>query len=120
MKVPSAPICVSASVGDNPEVKEAVYKFLEFYYGKDAANISYDGSVFPATNYTGIEAREEQYAMGAVIASIDDGWMSPAAQPDQILNSAVQSQLYDSIFGVLLGNYKPEEALEKIDQQLGY
>lgn len=120
MKVPSAPICVSASVGDNPEVKEAVYKFLEFYYGKDAANISYEGSVFPATNYTGIEAKEEQHAMGEVIASIDDGWKSPAAQPDQILNSAVQSQLYDSIFGVLLGNYTPEEALEKIDQQLGY
>lgn len=120
MKVPSAPICVSASVDENEKVKEAVYKFLEFYYGKEAAVISYEGSVFPATNYTGIEAGEGQYAMKAVIGAINDGWISPTAQPDQVLSSAVQSQLYDSIFGVLLGNYKPDEALEKIDQQLGY
>lgn len=120
MKVPSAPIAVSAAVSDDDSVKEAVYKFLEFYYSEEAAKISYEGSVFPATNYTGIEAADTQYALKAVMSSIEDGWTSPASQPDQILSSAVQSQLYDSIFGVILGNYQPAEALDKIDQQLEY
>ena len=120
MKVPSAPISVNAKIADNKEIKEAVYKFLEFYYSEDAAKLSYEGSVFPATNYSGIEASDTQYALKEVMASIDEGWTSPASQPDQILSSAVQGQLYDSIFGVLLGNYKPGEALDKVDQQMEY
>lgn len=120
MKVPSAPLCVSSKIDEDEKVKEAVYKFLEFYYSEEAAKMSYEGSVFPATNYTGIAAGETQYALAEVMKSIDEGWVSPASQPDQILSSAVQSQLYDSIFGVLLGNYTPEEALDKIDQQMEY
>ncbi|MDD3338296.1 MAG: extracellular solute-binding protein [Lachnospiraceae bacterium] len=120
MKVPSAPISVSAAVAEDAAKQEGVYKFLEFYYSEDAAKISYEGSVFPATNYTGISAGETQYALGQVMASIDEGWTSPAAQPDQILNSAVQAQLYDSMLGVLLGNYEPADALDKIDQQMTY
>lgn len=120
MKVPSAPICVSSKAAEDDATKEAVYKFLEFYYSKDAATISYEGSVFPATNYTGIEVADTQYALGEVVASIDEGWTSPAAQPDQILTSAVQSQLYDSILGVLTGNYEPADALDKIDAQMSY
>jgi raffinose/stachyose/melibiose transport system substrate-binding protein len=120
MKVPSAPICVSSAVANDASLQEAVYKFLEFYYSEDAAKISYEGSVFPATNYTGIAVADTQYSLKQVMASIDEGWTSPASQPDQILSSAVQTQLYDSIFGVLLGNYEPKEALDKIDQQLSY
>lgn len=120
MKVPSAPICVNAKVAENEEVKEGVYKFLEFYYSKDAAEISYKGFVFPATNYTGIEADDSQYVLKEVMKSIDEGWTSPDVQPDLRLSSAVQGQLYDSMFGVFLGNYEPAEALEKIDEQLGY
>lgn len=120
MKVPSAPICVSAEVKENEEVKEGLYKFLEFYYSEEAAKLSYEGSVFPATNYTGIEVGDDQYVLKEVIKSIDEGWSSPDVQPDLRLNSAVQGQLYDSVFGVFLGNYEPEEALNKIDQQIQY
>lgn len=120
MKVPSAPICVSAKVAEDEKVKEAVYAFLAFYYSEEAAAISYAGSCFPATNYTGIEVSDTQYALKAVMAALEDGWTSPKAQPDQILTSAVQTQLYDSMLGVMLGNYSPEEALKKIDEQLSY
>ena len=120
MKVPSAPLCVSAKIEEDEKVKDAVYKFLEFYYSEEAAKTSYEGSAFPSTNYTGIEAGETQYALAEVMKSIDEGWVSPASQPDQVLSSAVQSQLYDSIFGVLLGNYTPDEALDKIDRQMAY
>lgn len=120
MKVPSAPICVSAAVAKDEDVQTAVYKFLEFYYSKEAAILSYTGSVFPATNYTDIEASDTQFTLKSVMESIEDGWISPAVQPDQILSAAVQEQLYDSIFGVLIGNYTPAEALEKLDRQLEY
>lgn len=120
MKVPSAPICISAEVESNEEVKEGIYKFLEFYYSKDAAGISYQGSVFPATNYTEVDVKDDQYLLKEVLKSVNEGWESPDVQPDLRLNSAVQGQLYDSMFGVLLGNYEPAEALDKIDQQLDY
>ncbi len=120
MKVPSAPICVSAKVAEDEKIEKAVYTFLEFYYSKDAAKISYEGSVFPATNYTGIEAADGQYALKAVMNAMKDNWESPAVQPDQILSSAVQTQLYDSMLGVMLGNYTPTEALDKLDKQLSY
>ena len=50
MKVPSAPIGVSAAVADDENLKEGVYEFLKFYYGEEAAMISYKGSIFPATS----------------------------------------------------------------------
>lgn len=120
MKVPSAPICVSASVANDEAKKEATYKFLEYYYSEEAANVSYAGSVFPATNYTDVAAGDTQYAMNQVITSIADGWESPASQPDQILSADVQAQLYDSMLGVMLGNYDVEGALDKIDDQIAY
>jgi len=107
-------------VAENENIKAAVYSFLEFYYSEDAAKISYKGSAFPATNYTGIEASDNQYALKAVMNALQDNWESPAAQPDQILSSAVQTQLYDSMLGVMLGNYTPTEALDKLDKQLSY
>lgn len=120
MKVPSAPIVVNAKVGENKEMKEAVYAFLNFYYGKEAAEISYKGSIFPATNYAGVSASENQYAMNAMLEALSAGWTSPAAAPDQTLSSAVQTELYNGIFGVLQNTYTPQEALEKMDETLSY
>lgn len=120
MKIPSAPVCVNAKVTDDEKIKAAVYTFLEFYYSDEAARISYNGSVFPSTNYTGIEADEGQFALIAVMNALQDNWDSPASQPDQILSSAVQAQLYDSMLGIMLGNYTPAQALDKLDEQLSY
>ena len=36
------------------------------------------------------------------------------------LSSSVQSQLYDSILGVITGNYEPKDALAKIDEKMNY
>lgn len=119
MKVPSAPLCVSSAIADDDMVKEAVYAFLNFYYSKDAAAVSYAGSVFPATNYTDVQISDTQYALQAVNKALSaEGWSSPKAQPDQILNAATQTQLYDSMLGVMMGNYSSEEALQMIDDSL--
>ena len=118
MKVPSAPIGVSAAVADDDNLKEGVYKFLSFYYGEEAAELSYEGSIFPATNYEGVAASDSQYAMNAMLEALADGWESPEAAPDLTVRSAVQEALYDGIFGVLQGTYEPAEALDKMDTAL--
>ena len=118
MKVPSAPIGVSAKVADDEKLKEGVYEFLKFYYGEEAAKLSYEGSIFPATSYDGAAASDSQYAMNAMIEALANGWASPKAAPDLTVSSAVQEALYDGIFGVLQGTYKPAEALDKIDAAL--
>ncbi|WP_241217009.1 ABC transporter substrate-binding protein [Bifidobacterium goeldii] len=116
MKVPSAPIAVSATVADNAEVKEATYAFLKFYYGKQAAEISYENAMFPATTYEGLAPASDKHAMNAMVEALDDGYTSPSAAPDQMVPSAVQQALYDGLFGVMQGTYTPQEALAKMDE----
>lgn len=118
MKVPSAPIGVSAAVADDEKLKEGVYEFLKFYYGEEAAKMSYEGSIFPATSYEGAAASDTQYAMNAMIEALASGWGSPKAAPDLTVSPAVQEALYDGIFGVLQGTYEPAEALDKMDAAL--
>lgn len=118
MKVPSAPIGISAAVADDEKLKEGVYEFLKFYYGEDAAKISYEGSIFPATSYEGLAASDSQYSMNTMIEALANGWGSPQAAPDLTVSSAVQEALYDGIFGVLQGTYQPADALDKIDAAL--
>ena len=74
MKVPSAPIGVSAAVADDEKLKEGVYEFLKFYYGEEAAKLSYEGSIFPATNYDSVSAADTQFAMNAMLESLASGW----------------------------------------------
>ncbi len=120
MKVPSAPIVVNAQVADNDAMKEAVYEFLKFYYGEEAAEISYEGSIFPATNYTDVSATESQYSMNAMLEALGTGWVTPQSAPDLTVTSAVQEALYNSMFGVMQGTYEPSEALDKMDEALSY
>ena len=115
MKVPAAPLVVSSAVKDNDKAKEAVYAFLKYYYGEEAAKISYEGSVFPATNYDGIAATDSQYAMNAMITALGNGWKTPKAAPDQTVTLAVQEAMYDAIFGVMQGTYSPKDALKNMD-----
>ncbi len=120
MKVPSAPIVVNAEVADNDAMKEAVYEFLKFYYGEEAAEISYEGSIFPATNYSDVSATESQYSMNAMLEALGTGWTTPQSAPDLTVTSAVQEALYNSMFGVMQGTYEPSEALDKMDEALSY
>jgi raffinose/stachyose/melibiose transport system substrate-binding protein len=119
MKVSSAPLCVSKKVGNDEAKKAAVYKFLAYYFGQDAAKISYEGSIIPATNYQVDLDLSKKPAFAAIVKALNDqSWTSPKAQPDLVLKEAVQAQLYDSMYGTMIGTYKPEEALKKIDDVL--
>ena len=110
----NALIGIGMSSGDD-KAKEAVYAFLKYYYGEEAAKISYEGSIFPATNYDGIAATDSQYAMNAMITALGNGWKTPKAAPDQTVTPAVQEAMYDAIFGVMQGTYSPKDALKNMD-----
>ena len=118
MKVPSAPIVVNAEVAEDEAMQEAVFEFLKFYYSKEAAELSYEGSTFPATNYEGMSAADTQYAMNAMLDTLASGWESPSTAPDLTVTSAVQEALYNSLFGVMQKTYTPEEALDLMDTAL--
>ncbi|MCI1209838.1 MAG: extracellular solute-binding protein [Treponema sp.] len=119
MKVSSAPFCVSKNVSTDETRKKAVFKFLAFYYGKEAAEISYKGSIIPATDYTTDVDLSDKPAFKAIVAALNEkDWVSPVAQPDLVLSESVQAQLYDSLYGAMLNTYKPKDALAKIDAVL--
>jgi raffinose/stachyose/melibiose transport system substrate-binding protein len=118
MKVPSAPIVVNAEIAEDEEKEKAVFEFLKFYYGEEAAEISYKESIFPATNYSNINAEDTQYSINEMLNALSNGWLSPKAAPDLTLSSGVQAELYNSMFGVMQDTYSPTEALDKIDAAL--
>lgn len=118
MKVPSAPIAVSATVNDNDDVKAATYSFLKFYYSREAAELSYENSMFPATSYEGLTPSADKYSMSAMVDALSNGYKSPVSAPDLTVPSSVQQSLYDGLFGVMQGTYSPQEALAKMDDAL--
>jgi raffinose/stachyose/melibiose transport system substrate-binding protein len=118
MKVPSAPIAVSSKVAKNDEVKQATYAFLNFYYGKESASLSYANSMFPATNYEGLQPKSDRYSMTAMTEALGNGYKSPVAAPDLTVSSSVQQTLYDSLFGVMQNTYTPKQAIEKLDSAM--
>ena len=105
-----------SAVGDDATMKAGVYEFLKFYYGEQAAKMSYAKSTFPATSYPGLKATSSQYAMNEMLKALGKDWPSPASAPDLTLDAASQQALYDAIFGVIQGTYTPSAGLDKIDQ----
>lgn len=55
----NAPFVVSSSVGDDAAKKDAVYRFLQFFYGKEGATIMSNYSTFSIANYADMESDNE-------------------------------------------------------------
>jgi raffinose/stachyose/melibiose transport system substrate-binding protein len=73
----------------------------------------------PVVKYTGKVDKEKYPVYAEVINKLNEpGWERPAAQPDLVLSEAAANQLNDSIYGVINGIYKPEEALKLIDEKI--
>lgn len=92
-----------------------MYAFLKYYYGEEAAKISYEGSIFPATNYDGIAATDSQYAMNAMITALGNGWKTPKAAPDQTVTPAVQEACMMQYLVLCKESYSPKDALKNMD-----
>ena len=119
MKVSAAPFVVSAKVADDAARKDAVYQFLAFYYGEEAAKITVENSGIPVINYLPDVDTSGNPAYTALLQALAlEDWKSPYAQPDLIVSEAVQNAMYDSLYGVMVGTYTPSQALDVIDSAL--
>ena len=115
IKIPSAPICVSAAVADDPEKLSAVGAFLNWYYSQKAGEQMVSLGFLPAINLQG-EVKSDSYALNAILSALSDTtWISPSAGPDMVLSTAMQNAMYDAVYGVMGGVYTPEQALQLMD-----
>jgi raffinose/stachyose/melibiose transport system substrate-binding protein len=114
IQIPSAPICVSSAVANDPAKKEAVYAFLNFYYSQMAAEIAVNAGFIPVVTLEK-EVKTDIPSQQALLDAVAVGWTSIPVGPDLILSTAMQNQLHDSIYGVIGGIYTPEQALRLLD-----
>lgn len=122
MKVPHAPLCISAKVAEDPAKEAAILEFFKFYYSDAGAQIMIQNLVAPPTNYGGeIEAAflTEHPVFGKVIEAMgQSGLVCPVMQPDNVSTEAYGNALYDSLYGVINGVYTPEDALNRVDDEI--
>lgn len=112
----NAPFVVSAKVGEDEAKKEAVYRFLSFYYGPEGSAILLENSNMPAANYEGLSFENDNPAFKAISQALTNGNPSPsAANPVASLSTIVNEPFYDALCSLMLNNITPQEAVEAID-----
>jgi raffinose/stachyose/melibiose transport system substrate-binding protein len=118
MAVAAAPLVASAEVQKDAAKYDAVQKFFSFFYSQEGAAVMAENEAPPVVKYTGNVDKEKHPVYADVINKLNEpGWERPVAQPDLVLPEAVANQLNDSIYGVINGIYKPQEALKLIDSK---
>lgn len=116
MKVPAAPLCVSADVAKDENRKALVYAFFEYYYGQESAELQIEADTVPVqdVDLSSVDVSDRP-AFQAILEALNKDWISPEVQPDMTVSAAVQNVMYDSLYGVMVGTYTPEQALQNID-----
>ncbi|MDF2959777.1 MAG: carbohydrate transporter substrate-binding protein family [Paenibacillus sp.] len=119
MAVAASPLVASAKVKDDKAKHDAVMKFFEFFYSQEGAAIMAENEAPPVVKYEGTIDKVKYPVYTAVIEQMNlTDWIRPAAQPDLVVSEAVANAMNDSIYGVINGIYKPEEALNLIDKKV--
>ncbi|MGG5260238.1 ABC transporter substrate-binding protein [Phycicoccus avicenniae] len=115
MNVASAPLVVSAQVGEDEKKLAAVKKLIAFYYSDAAQQLLVDNGQPPVTTY---EPKVDPTTQSALKAALDaasaPGVTSPASQPDLLVPTAVANAMYDSIYGVIQKQLSPEQAVQLV------
>ena len=112
----NAPFVVSSSVGDDAAKKDAVYRFLQFFYGKEGATIMSNYSTFSIANYADMESDNEIVGFQEIIKAMGNGNASAsAAQPVSSLPSSVSEVMYDSVQSLITGSIGVDDAISDVD-----
>jgi len=119
MNVASAPLVVAATVGNDPNKLAAVKKFLAFYYGSEGQQILVDNDQPPVTTYQATVDPAKQTVLKVALDAVSaPGVTSPESQPDLLVPTPVANAMYDSIYGVIQNQMKPEDALNLVQKAL--
>lgn len=117
--VPSAPLVVSKKAFEDKDKKAAIEKFLEFYYGETGIQIMVDNKIPPMTNISVEVDEKESPVFADIIKNMEDPkWVSQENQPDLVVSESIGNAMYDSIYGVIVGNYTPEEAAKVVQDRI--
>lgn len=121
-----APLAISAKVAEDPDKLAAILDFFKFYYSDEGAKVMIDNLVTPPTNYSGTIGDDfvsQHPAFASVLEQINLGYEGIRTQADNVSTEAFGNALYDSIYGVINGVYKPDEAMNAVqaavDDDLG-
>lgn len=119
MAVAASPLVASAKVKDDPAKYKAVTQFFEFFYSQEGAAVMAENQAPPVIKYEGSIDKEKHPVYASVIDQMKlPDWERPPAQPDLVVTEAVANAMNDSIYGVINGIYKPQEALDLIDKKV--
>lgn len=112
----NAPFVISSSVADDAAKKDAVYRFLQFFYGKEGATIMNDYSTFSTANYDDLDSDNDCAGFLEVSKALGNGNASASfAQPVSSLPSSVAEVVYDSIQSLISGSFTVDDAIADID-----
>lgn len=112
----NAPFVVSSAVADDAAKKEAVYRFLKFFYGQEGASIMNEYSTFSTANYTNLDSTNDNVGFMEVAKALGNGNESAScAQPVSSLPSSVTEVIYDSVQSLITGSMSVDDAISDID-----
>lgn len=119
MNVASAPLAVSAAVGQDDVKLDAVERFLAFYFSDAAQQILVDNGQPPVTTYVPDVDAETQGALKAALDAVaEPGVTSPLTQPDLVVETTVANAMYDSIYGVVQDQLSPQQAVDLVQSAI--
>lgn len=115
MQAPTNNIRVSKTVLDDAAKKEAVYRFLDYFYSEEADQIRIEKGSVPLAN-DGDTSTVSPAFKAVLEAMADSEWPSVPDQADLVVSEPVQVAMYDALYGVMVGTYTPEQALANIEE----
>lgn len=114
MNVPAAPFAYSAKSAEDPNKLAAMEKWIVFWAGQEAAQIQVDFARAPSTTWE-VSLPDDQFVFQAALeAAFAEGNRAPSNQPDLMVPTSVATAMYDSIYGVILGQLTPDEAMNLV------
>ena len=117
--MPSAPLVVSKVAYEDKDKKEAIDKFLKFYYGKEGIQIMVDNQIPPMTNTeVDVDVNKNPVFADIIKQMSDKEWTSQENQPDLVVSESIGNAMYDSIYGVIVGTYTPEQAAQVVQDRI--
>lgn len=118
MNVPAAPYAYSAKSAEDPNKLAAMSKWIVFWAGQEAAQIQVDGALPPSTTWDVTIPDDQSVFKRALETAFAEGNHAPVNQPDLMVSTAVATAMYDSIYGVIQGQFTPDEAMDHVQEAL--
>lgn len=114
----NGPYAIAAKAAEDEAKKDAIFQFFAFYYSEEGAQIVADTNMLPTSRFEGTVNGEETPVFAQIIELYNEEGWSNQFQPYGYMATNVADVWADSMWGVALHNYTPEEAADKVEQEI--